>query len=289
MAMDCPQMALHNGHLLHNEGFRGEGYTAFDDDSIHPVDFSTCDGEWSIASVAATMAAHRGMVVSAAAGNDGTNPWQKISRPSDANDVLCGGTVNPDGYYATFSSQGPSYDGRVKPDVVSCGAEMFALESNDTVIWMNMGGTSAATPIIAGLAACLWQSMPQYNSLEIMQIIRESSHQYDNPDIYLGYGIPDFYQAWLQYGQTGITETQITPDVSVFPNPCAEKLHLLNQHGKTIRYELYDMEGRLILRDLQWNANPISIIDLSDCKSGIYFLKVDAKEGQTKILKVVKN
>lgn len=264
-------------------------YTAFDDDSIHPLDFSTCDGEWSVASVSATMAAHRGMVVSVAAGNDGTNPWQKIGRPCDAKDVLCVGAVNPDGYYASFSSQGPSYDGRVKPDVVSCGAEMFVLESNDTVSWMNMGGTSAATPIIAGLATCLWQAMPQYNSLEIMQIIRESSHMYNNPDIYYGYGIPDFYQAWLQYGQTGISETQITPDISVFPNPCAEKLQLLNQHGKTIRYELYDMEGRLILRDLQWKTNPISIIDLSNCKSGIYFLKVDSKEGKTEVLKVVKD
>ena len=263
-------------------------YTTFDDNSTHPLDYSTCNGEWSIASAAATMAAHKGMVLSISAGNDGDNWWQKISRPSDAKDVLCVGAVNPDGVRASFSSMGPSYDGRVKPDVVSCGAEMYALNSNDTVMWMFVGGTSSSAPIIAGLAACLWQAMPQYNALEIMQIIRESSHQYDNPDIYLGYGIPDFYQAWLQHGQTGISENQVTTDISVFPNPCSDKMQLLNRQSRTVRYELFDMAGRLVLRNLQWNRNPILSIDLSDCKSGIYFLKVDVKEGKSEVLKVVK-
>jgi len=260
------------------------GYCDFEDTVKYPTDYSTCDGQWSIASRAATMAAHRAMIVCVAAGNEGMNTWHKLSRPSDAEDILCVGAINVDSVYAPFSGCGPSYDGRVKPDVVACGWDTYVMRADGTVMAGN--GTSFATPIIAGLSACLWQAIPQLSSLEIMQIIRESGHQYDNPDTLMGYGIPDFHKAWLQHHTDNITQYQTARRFSVYPNPCFDSFTILNGNEKALRYSLFDCEGHLLIQGERTSERECTI-SIGKHQPGIYFLRITDSTGYTEVKKLL--
>ncbi len=272
------------------------GYTRFDDSSF-VFDYSSCDGHTSICSQAATIAAHKAMVVCSAAGNDGANEWHKLSRPSDAEDILCVGAVNVDSVYAPFSSCGPSYDGRVKPDVVSCGYDTYVVAPGTydgenpfhyMVIYAG-NGTSFATPIMAGMATCLWQALPQLNSLEIMQIIRESGHQYNAPDTLLGYGIPNIYQAWLDHRTDGIAAPLLpTVTFTAFPNPCSSQLTIRNPGHESVNICAFDLRGRVVFADNNFNDNNLQSINTTSWPAGTYLVRVQRQWGRAEIIKVVK-
>ncbi|MBO4645434.1 MAG: S8 family peptidase [Bacteroidales bacterium] len=273
------------------------GYTQFDD-STFVFDYSSCDGHTSVASLAATKAAHKGMVVCVAAGNEGSNPWHKLSRPSDAEDILCVGAVNADSLYASFSGCGPSYDGRVKPDVVSCGWDTYMVSTymftgdNDSLYmytYISSGnGTSCATPDMAGLAACLWQALPQLTSLEIMQIIRESAHQYNAPDTLMGYGIPNIYQAWVEHRTDAVEEYSTgTPAVSIFPNPSHDVFFIGNPEACSIQVCVFDASGRVMYAGKGFSRDSVQEINTSRWPCGFYFLRVQKQNGGTEMHKIV--
>ena len=261
------------------------GYTQFPDFDEYDFDYSSCDGT-SICSRAATMAAHRGIVVCIAAGNEGMNEWHKLSRPSDAEDILCVGAINVNSVYAPFSGVGPSYDGRVKPDVVAVGWDCYFWASDDSIVSGN--GTSCATPIIGALSACLWQALPEYNSLEITQIIRENSHQFLMPDTLLGYGIPNYWNAYINnVDTTGMAHFETEEHYMVFPNPTKDKVTVI---GPDIReVAIYDLGGRCLKRQNGVASQRNSVeIDLTSYISGIYLLRIVNENGASvkKIIKI---
>ena len=273
------------------------GYTQFDDTTF-VFDYSSCDGHTSVASLAATKAAHKGMVVCVAAGNEGSNLWHKLSRPSDAEDILCVGAVNADSVYAPFSGCGPSFDGRVKPDVASCGWDTYMVYSSlyapDEVNY-NMynyiaqgSGTSCATPDIAGLAACLWQALPQLTSLEIMQIIRESAHQYNAPDTLMGYGIPNVYQAWLDHRTDGVRESGVVRHYAAWPNPCGDLLVVGNPEQREVSLCVFDLSGRVVYADRGFSADDTRCINSGSWPAGVYLLRVQERGGRSEMLKIIR-
>jgi len=103
--------------------------------------------------------------------------------------------LNTEKENAPFSGVGPTQDGRVKPDVMALGSPAALISGRGTVA-RDMG-TSFSTPTIAGLAACLWQAFPEKTALEIIQLIRENSSNYQKPDNICGYGIPNFWRAYM--------------------------------------------------------------------------------------------
>ncbi len=168
-------------------------YTAFDD-STQDHTYSDLNGDLTPVTRAADMAASRGMVVCNSAGNYGDGSWFFIGAPADADSILSVGGVDSVGTYVTFSSKGPSADGRVKPDVAAQAFQTYVAELfNAGAIAGN--GTSFSSPIIAGMAACLWQCRPSATNMQVIDAIRMSASQFSNPDSLLGYGIPDFQQA----------------------------------------------------------------------------------------------
>ena len=169
------------------------GYAEFDiSEAIYSHD--DLDGETAFISLVAAKAAEKGILFFCSAGNEYSKSWEKITFPADVSDVLTIGSVTSEGERSNFSSTGFTADLRIKPDVVALGSGVTVINSEGKVQYSN--GTSFSTPIIAGLGACLWQSLHWLSNREIVALIQQTASQADRPDVEKGYGIPDFYKAY---------------------------------------------------------------------------------------------
>ena len=258
------------------------GYRSFPDFPQSDITYADMDGLNSIASRCATILGQKGVIVCIAAGNDGDNQYYHIGRPADAVDILCVGASAVDSVIAGFSSHGPSYDGRVKPDITSMGVSTYCYYPNNWLITEN--GTSLATPVATGLCACLWQAMPQYTASEMMQIIRENSHRYNNPNTEYGYGIPDFYKAYTTH--VGINDYKPL-QLSVYPNPVTDKLHLTNLDGDIQSISIYNTAGQLVLQHTV-SHSPILEINVTSLPKGFYVGTATLNNNQVATFKFVK-
>lgn len=165
------------------------GYTTFDViDDNYPI--SALDGNTALITKAADIAASRGILVITSAGNSGNDPWHFIGFPADGDSVLAIGAVDPFGTVTDFSSRGPSADGRVKPNVMAQGGHTVISDLGNGIQTGN--GTSFASPVLAGMAACLWQAFPDATAWEVFQAIQKSASLFEMPNDSMGYGIPDF-------------------------------------------------------------------------------------------------
>ena len=169
------------------------GYQEFDDKSTSHV-YSELDGRHALISKTASRLSSKGIIHVNSAGNSGMGTWKKINFPADAHDILAVGAVNSKRINASFSSVGPSDDGRVKPDIMSLGSPATVITGRGAI--SNDMGTSFAAPIVSGMVACLWQSSPKSTASEIMDAIRRGADQYNAPNNIFGYGIADFEKSY---------------------------------------------------------------------------------------------
>jgi subtilisin family serine protease len=156
------------------------------------------DGKTAFVSRSAAMLAQKGIVLCNSAGNSGMDPWKKIGVPADADHILTIGAISDIETLriAAFSSVGPTQDNRVKPDVVALGAPARVISGRGTIT--SSMGTSFSSPVVCGLVACLWQAMRNKTAEEIMDIIRRTGNNYQHPDNIYGFGVPDFWEAYMR-------------------------------------------------------------------------------------------
>ena len=169
------------------------GYHAFDD-KRNDYCYRQQDGLTAFISCTASRLAKKGIVLVNSAGNDGMRSWKRINFPGDARDILTVGAVDANGENASFSSIGPTADGRIKPDVMAQGSPTAVIDGRGNI--SHDMGTSFSTPLVAGLVACLWQALPEKNAFQIIQLVKDSGSNASNPDNIYGYGIPDFWKAY---------------------------------------------------------------------------------------------
>lgn len=170
------------------------GYATFDN-SDDNFTYDDLNGLSSV-SQTATALARKGRLLFVAAGNSGNNPWHYLNIPADADSILTVGACSEEGEPASFSSWGPTADGRQKPEVAAWGWQTRVLNLENGTITLG-SGTSYATPEMAGMAACLWQALPDKSAMEIRDLIIRSASHYPDADYQLGYGVPDAYKAYL--------------------------------------------------------------------------------------------
>jgi hypothetical protein len=259
------------------------GYTTFDNPnySYTPAEM---DGQTAFITRGANFAAQKGMLLVNSAGNSGNSSWQIVGAPADSPNVLSVGAVNASGNYASFSSQGSSAQPTQKPDVVAQGQASYVIGTNDAIITLN--GTSFSSPILAGGVVCLWQALPTLNNQQIMQLVRESASQYNNPDNFLGYGIPDLSLA-LANGLSLVEFQNENTKLKVYPNPVSSLLYVeIPSQYDTATVKLYDILGKKVLEKTVSSTK--TKINVSNLSKGVYLAKIEAN-GLSITKKIIKN
>jgi serine protease AprX len=252
------------------------GYSEFDD-PLQNYSYEDMDGNSTYVTRGADMAASKGILVVVSAGNSGNKPWLHITAPADGDSVLAVGAVDQSGIYAQFSSQGPSYDGRIKPDVAAVGLGTFVQNASGDVV--PGAGTSFAAPVMSGLSACLWQKFRSLSNYEIIKALQQSSSLNPYPNNFIGWGIPNIPVAgYVITGNEPILQTQ---DISIMPNPVVSDIRISCPSGVegNVRYDIFDLSGREMPVSGTITGTNITefVIGSADILlSGIYILRLTA-------------
>jgi len=170
------------------------GYSLFTNKKMN-YKIEDMDGATCLSSEAAEMAFAKGMIVVTSAGNEGNLEWQRVVCPADSEGALAVGAVNAEGEKTNFSSIGPTADGRIKPDLVAQGEEVAVVSLRGLDLHMAKG-TSFSAPLVAGMIASLWQAFPEKKNSEIVEAIKRTASRAGHPNNSIGFGIPDFFEAW---------------------------------------------------------------------------------------------
>lgn len=285
------------------------GYNLFPDSAGTDLTYPMLDGHTSIITRAASIAAAKGILVVVSAGNDGNNAavGRKVSAPADANgdSVIAIGALDSLGVRASFSSKGPTYDGRIKPDLSAQGvAVLLASTSGNPNNYTRASGTSFSCPLTAGVAACLIQARPTWPPVLIIQALKRTASNAATPDTLTGWGIPDGLAALRYRPDTLGVPDGPGPLALAFsgPNPMrpgqAARVRFALDAGRpasSYRLRVLDAAGRQV-RDLGTGALGVGgVIDRTwsgDDASGravvpgLYFLVLDAA-GEQRSARVV--
>ena len=163
------------------------GYNIFDNG--YSYTYADMDGRTAIVTKATELAFQRGVATFTSAGNEGNNSWGYIIAPADGFNIISVGAINDAGNAASFSSHGPTYDGRIKPEVVAYGVSNYGAIAGTLNGYKFSSGTSAAAPIVSGIAAMLLSQYPYLKNTQIRSILLETSSNSANPNNQIGYGI----------------------------------------------------------------------------------------------------
>ena len=262
------------------------GYYTFDDPSTSHQ-YADMDGRTTRVTRAANIAASKGMLVFASAGNERDNSWFRIIAPSDGEKVIGVGAVGADLVPAYFTSAGPAADGAVKPNVAAMGYRAIAQMSSGSVGQIN--GTSFSSPILAGMATSLWQMFPEKTSAEIKEAIEMSASKYSSPDTLIGYGIPDMQVAAGLLGYQSVNPDHLTGNWKVYPNPVKDRMLIqtdITSH-EIFRIQLISADGIAVKNWERTAFRTIEIDDLDGISNGIYFVRITTKS-QSESIKISK-
>jgi subtilisin family serine protease len=249
------------------------------------------DGNTTLITRAGDMAVARGIVVVNSAGNAGAadSTHNTLLAPADGDSVITVGAVDSLGVRVTFSSIGPTADGRTKPDVMARGRRTYAAFPDSTTAYNIASGTSLSCPLVAGVAALLVAAHPAATPMQIRDAMRNTASQAGSPDNFMGWGIIDALAAHAYLTSTDAPRLGALPAfrlVPIAPNPF--------NPGAVIRYDLpvrsdvvlriYDVRGRLVrtlvagpqpadTHAVTWNGASDRGLDVA---SGTYFVQLRA-------------
>ena len=259
------------------------GYQAYDN-ANYDHSYEDLDGVTTFAARGANLAYEKGMVLVTSAGNQG-NSFGTVATPADAIGLLAVGAVNNLGNYVSFSSRGPTVDGRIKPDVMAKGQSAAVISSSGDVDFSN--GTSFSSPIMAGAVSCLWQAFPETTNAELMQVVRESAHLFNNPTDQMGYGIPNFELAFNTLTLLAQNDHLLKRQAALSPNPVNESFSvLLPSEVDYAQLEVYNVLGQFI-ESLEVRASQ-SQIPVTHWNKGAYLIKLILPSGQVQSFKLIK-
>ncbi|MBU1319491.1 MAG: S8 family serine peptidase [candidate division Zixibacteria bacterium] len=254
-------------------------------------DFSDMDGNTATTTIACDAAASRGVTVVVSAGNERLHLWGHVSAPADGDSVIAVGAVDPNGLLTSFSSPGPTADGRIKPDICAQGTSVWA--AGHWGGFYNFSGTSAAAPLAAGAIALLLELHPDWGPIDVRNAIwstarKRGDRTYPNNDY--GYGIVDAAAASGLFGTpTG------TNAVIAYPNPFDEwvRFKFPGEASAGMLY-IFALDGSKVFEKPLASAEPIYEYEWdgrnssgNEVAAGIYIVKITGI-GFEELVKVAK-
>ena len=248
-------------------------------------DYSDLDGNTAATSIAVDIAASLGVLCVNSAGNEGDDSWRYVCTPADADSILSIGAVNRDGIIADFSSRGPTYDGRIKPEVCALGVSTYCVRSNTEGGYRTASGTSFSAPLVAGAAAVILSANPHWTNMHVREALMMTASLSNNPNNTYGHGIINTWAAINYLFTSKIINDNIIPYSlkinEAYPNPFNSTMCIKIESElmpPSITLSVYNVSGKLIQKlyketinthsvDIKWNAGRNS--------SGVYFIKLD--------------
>lgn len=172
-------------------------------------EWADLDGATAVTTLAGDLGVQRGLVVVNSAGNERGSAWGHIIAPADGNDIIAVGAVTYSGTYSYFSSPGPSYDGRIKPDVAALGSDNVVASPYDDHAYSTASGTSFSCPLTSGVAALILSRAPGLTPQQVREALRETASMAQAPNNDYGWGLIDAYAAVTYFGPS-FTHTPLT-------------------------------------------------------------------------------
>jgi len=244
------------------------GYNLFDLGE-YDYTYEDMDGNTAITTIAADLAVKKGIAVFSTAGNEGNSNWRYILAPADGDSVIAIGNVNSEGNVASNSSRGPTYDGRIKPDLVAMGTAVLTVSAYNDSSFVLKSGTSFSTPLAAGTGALV---LSYDNSLLPMQLyntlIRNASN-YFTPDTNIGYGIINI--APILEGKNPDKKSPI----NISGNPFSDYINISLDFSSDKNLVIYNSLGQKIKTFNKNNLNYTWFGDSNNNRkvaSGLYFI-----------------
>lgn len=244
------------------------------------------NGNTARITIGADMAVAKGISVFNSAGNNGSDPSHNtLAAPADGDSVISIGSITAEGSRSSFSSVGPTVDGRIKPDVMAVGSTVYAAAPGGRTNYTMTSGTSLACPIAAGIAALLLQKNDTLSPIQIREILRNTASQPNSPDRLMGWGIMNALSA-INGVPSSIEDSKVEIPgeyllISNYPNPFnpSTTINFSLPTEKFLTVKLFSTTGSLVKEITKGtfpSGNSKIMLDGSGLSSGIYILVVDS-------------
>lgn len=229
------------------------------------------------------------------------NQWKAINGATyNLNPVPVVGTI------ASFSSKGPTADGRIKPDIAAPGTAIvssvnhFSSEYGSTYplsvamktvnstnyYWGVMQGTSMSAPLVTGTLALWMEAYPNLTPQQVKQIFALTAKQNTSarlayPNNTWGYGVLDSYAGIVNLLNTvDVSAAEVDKSILVYPNPVMDNCNIqVSANNKVIRVELRDVSGRSVFSKTFSGNNNQESLSLASLPRGIYVMNIHTNLG----------
>ncbi|MDP6169320.1 MAG: S8 family serine peptidase [Candidatus Marinimicrobia bacterium] len=245
-------------------------------------EYSDMDGNTAVTTIGVDIAVGLGMVCVTAAGNSGNDDWYYIIAPADADSVISVGAVWDNGSIASFSSHGPTSDGRIKPEVCARGRQTWCVNPNSTTNYSQLSGTSLACPLVGGAAALIIQARPEWTAIQVREAMMMTASMADSANNTYGHGILNAVNAVNYEATANLDDSDFQPKdfqlIRAYPNPFNPSINIEIEIGSPygLKIDVLSYDGSYIaniyddwasdkLQQLKWEPNDLS--------SGIYFIR----------------
>ncbi len=216
---------------------------------------SDLDGLTAVTTIAVNQAIENGMIITTAAGNSGASG---IIAPADAFDVITCGAVDSLGEIASFSSWGPTADGRIKPELCARGVYTYCAGAYFPEYYLEANGTSLSTPLIGGACAVILSARPDWTPSMVREALMMTADHSESPNNQYGWGIIDVMAAINYTGFASIAESDPVPTrfaiTDPFPNPFNSTVSfsvMIQEEGDLI-VDMINIRGEVI--ETLWNG-----------------------------------
>lgn len=220
--------------------------------------------------------------------------------------------MGKNGLRGEYSSVGPTFDGRIKPDVMAPGTNIISsyssyyLEANPeasdiasdvrhfefdgrTYAWNANSGTSMSTPIVAGAIALWLQANPHLTPDDVMEVIQATARQtdssFDYPNIFYGYGEIDAYAGLLHVLNfskvEGISNHQPSGVRFQIDREGRLRLTFNREVHQSVTVRVYSTSGALVATYKMTPADKVLVLPAGAWSHGVYAVQVDGPDSAT--------